>query len=396
VSSTFFLTRERPASIEEVVAGLDRPGLRVADGELAALCGPWPDGSRWFYVPGRSSRGVEVRYEDGRFEIRLLSASTPEDYDLAFRILEVLGGTRPVQSEDGETTPADQLRARFGGDWMVRDMAAGITAIRWSLSTGDAVRIEGPVNAIEIAPGAAVVATDLLDALRRAQQEPPRPAPASASRAAEDGAAPQAAWERVLAGLADGAEEHEASLRTQENELAPAAGRVPVARSSRWRVLLLIPWLPVVLALLVPALAIRLLTVPFRGRIGQWQDLRRWRRQQRRRADLVADSEHLAHHPDDIDRRHGRAALLVRLGHPAIADRELGGCLEVRESAALYVDRARVRARLGLPHLARRDVERARSLGARPRRLRALAYPALLILATAAHLFVAAAGLDPD
>lgn len=171
MSTTFFIPREQPPDAAAVIEELDRPALAANEGRAAELRGRWPDKPVLFWEPGRSARGVEVCWEreQARMTVRIMAMSSSEDYELAFRLIEVIGGNRIVESEAGDPLPARDVRAAFGGAWMRRDMAASAAAIRAGLATGKAVVVSGPLVGIEIAHDAAFDPDAFVGYLRQAQ-----------------------------------------------------------------------------------------------------------------------------------------------------------------------------------------------------------------------------------
>jgi hypothetical protein len=161
MSSSFWIERDRPSDAAAIIGGLDRPGVEVTGG-------PWPERSLLVWLPGASSRGVEVSHEDNTLQVRILAMSSPEDYDLAFRLVEVLGAGREVSIEGGEPAPAEEVRSRCQGAWMVRDLAAAVASLRVATQT-HTVTISGPVRGLEIARGAAIDSAKVIDVLRFAQ-----------------------------------------------------------------------------------------------------------------------------------------------------------------------------------------------------------------------------------
>ena len=73
-----------------------------------------------FHVPRRSTRGVEVGYERGSFQVRFLSLSSPEDYDLGFSLLERVAPRMDglVQPEDGDRLAVTVLRKSYDNTWV--------------------------------------------------------------------------------------------------------------------------------------------------------------------------------------------------------------------------------------------------------------------------------------
>jgi hypothetical protein len=124
------------------------------------LSGPWPDSVLHFYRTGVSIRSVEVGYdanqEGGAFTVRIMTLSSPEDYDLALRFVAAAAGVlgTDVTAEDGEDSfPADELRARYGADWVARMNRSGASAIAAIIGEQNGpVTLSGPQRPTHIGP----------------------------------------------------------------------------------------------------------------------------------------------------------------------------------------------------------------------------------------------------
>jgi hypothetical protein len=118
-------------------------------------------GSRWadrywqVYRPGVSARPVEVTYEDGRFQVRVVTPSAPEDFELAFRLLEAAAKQlgRPLQAEVGEPFAASELRKRYPPAWVRGQIELGVEALRSIVrDEQQTVTLSGPVRPFFVGP----------------------------------------------------------------------------------------------------------------------------------------------------------------------------------------------------------------------------------------------------
>lgn len=358
MSSSFFVRRGPPDDAAAVITALDRPGVRWADGEIDELVGtPWPEGVVLLWIPGASTRGVELTYTDGRMCVRVLAMSSPEDYDLAFRLVEVLGGDGPVEPEEGEPLPAAQVRTRFDDAWVKANMAAGANGVGAALARGKRVTISGPGTSVRIEPVQPFDAVAFLDTMRNAQATA-----VAANEATERGGAivedddERTPWQEIEDGdLLTGEQEHAEELRTKDAKLAPLSA-TPTMRARRGPLYFL-----ALAALLVPALVVRLVTLPFRGALRKRREAREVERLQRERAtcrdEVVRETAHLELAPHDIESRRRRADRLRRLGHRAAAERDLAYCLDRLpehddERAPVLLEHAAVLRALSCPNLA--------------------------------------------
>jgi hypothetical protein len=152
MSSAFTIELSGPPRYEALFAAIGRPALRCQEGPIEGYQGDWRSGALHLYLDGESTRSVEVGCDGAgtrtTMTVRILALSSPADYELAFRIVEQLGAAGRVSHEEEGELPADQLRARFSGDWMARDLAAAVQGIVTAAETagGGIVRIAGPVR----------------------------------------------------------------------------------------------------------------------------------------------------------------------------------------------------------------------------------------------------------
>ncbi|MCC6527961.1 MAG: hypothetical protein IT373_35270 [Polyangiaceae bacterium] len=160
------------------------------------------------------------------------------------------------------------------------------------------------------------------------------------------------------------------------------------------------PFTLVLVALLPLALLVRLVTLPWRGRIAQASERAHELERARHLSRLLDASRALEAEPDDPDRRFARGLAALAAGRTALSERDFDASVEEAGAAgsgsvrlaAAHHNRGVARARLRLPRLAARDAARARDLGLAiapaPRGLRAL-------LAVTWFAFRALAGLGP-
>jgi hypothetical protein len=364
VSSSFFVRREPPGDAAAVIKAIDRPGLRWVDGELDELVGPWPPGVVLLWIPGGSTRGVEITYAEGRMCVRLLAMSSREDYDLAFRLVEVLGGDGEVEPEEGEPVPAARVREHFDAAWIEHNIATGAAGIGAALARGKRVTVSGPITSVRIDPVQPFDAAAFLESMRTAQVT------AAADDGGDDDGAPTP-WEEIEdSDLLAGEQEHQAELQARDGRLAPLAATRRASARRGWGLLF-----PVVLAVvLLPALLVRLVTLPFRHALRRRRDERRAERDRREREtcrdEVVRETARLAEDPDDLAARRRRADRLRRLGHLAAAERDLAACVDrladaAPERAAVLAEHAVVLRQLGCRNLADAAEQAALADGAR-------------------------------
>jgi hypothetical protein len=157
MSFSFYIPAPEPPDYQMLLDGLDFWDVHCEEGEAedAPREGSWPEGALHFYRDEVSTRGVEVNYENRRFQVRILSLASPEDYELALRFVESAAVLlkQPIEPEDDEPFPVEQLRERYDDEW-VRDMNdSGARAVRYLINDGDqTVTSWGPHRAFHIGP----------------------------------------------------------------------------------------------------------------------------------------------------------------------------------------------------------------------------------------------------
>lgn len=161
---------------EAVIEGLHDETLRCVEAPLEELTGPWlEEGALHVYRHGLSTRSVELSYADGELTVRVLALSSPDEYDLAFRLVELLGGDGEIRHEEHGAMPAREARAKLGNEWMLREMAVAHAAILGAIRDNPHHHVEilGAVRGVAIGKkmlervGDSAIA--LLEAVRRIQ-----------------------------------------------------------------------------------------------------------------------------------------------------------------------------------------------------------------------------------
>jgi hypothetical protein len=141
MSFSFYIAAPSPPDYETILDGLDYWDVHCEEdeGEESAREGPWPEGSLHFYRDNVSTRGVEVTHEGGKFQVRILTLASPEDYELALRFVESAAVLlkQQVEPEDGETLPVEQLREQYTPQWVHEMIESGARAIRFLINDGD-------------------------------------------------------------------------------------------------------------------------------------------------------------------------------------------------------------------------------------------------------------------
>jgi hypothetical protein len=138
----------------EVATVMAALGADVRCIELADLAPErWPEGTVHLHRVGRSTRGVELIFRDGRVSTRLVALANRDDWELAYRILETFAASASaeVSGEDGAVASLAEVRPRFH-DVLLRETAAGLVAMRQALdrNPGEIIRFHGAVRDVFI------------------------------------------------------------------------------------------------------------------------------------------------------------------------------------------------------------------------------------------------------
>lgn len=185
---SFTLTIRKPTSDPLGLADLRRAvGLTIE-----ALDGLDPDqpigGLVKVYLPGRSSRAVELEIEAGQANVRILSASTLHDHDLAVRLAKAVAehrGAAVVEPEGGDPVSLAELEVRYGPAWAADEVenAGRIVATMIDQNPGRLISLDGPVRRFEAGPGILArlsaagpretLGARLVEAIRASQWLPP-------------------------------------------------------------------------------------------------------------------------------------------------------------------------------------------------------------------------------
>ena len=150
MSFTFSVPTAPRLGLADVLAA-GAPGVRSA--EEVPPSG-WPDGYVHIWLPDVSTRGVELSADGGELDVRLLTCSAREEYELGVALAAAaarLSGTR-VRSEDGwELAPAE-LPGRFGPAWAAQQADAGPGVAMLLAGERGPLSMSGPVRDFHVGP----------------------------------------------------------------------------------------------------------------------------------------------------------------------------------------------------------------------------------------------------
>ncbi|HBP19255.1 MAG TPA: hypothetical protein DEA08_15885, partial [Planctomycetes bacterium] len=151
MSFSFYVTAYAPPAARLLIEQVDDHGdLRVAE-EIQD--GPWEEGFAYhLHREGVSTRGVELCWENDQLQVRLLTLASPEDWELAFRVLEEAAAEDEVRGENGESAPASQVRETFASLCELSNEGGTAFLVDRIQSEEAVLTLPGPVRAFCIGP----------------------------------------------------------------------------------------------------------------------------------------------------------------------------------------------------------------------------------------------------
>lgn len=142
------------------------------------------EGTYHLHIEGRSTRGVEVTWADGRLNVRLLIGSSLEDFALARAVLRAAASRTGalIEPEDRPPVAAHALDDAYGARFAEALVAWGARRLRDLVFENGTLTLLGPrrpfdmgyrlVRALEDAGPEATLHERLADAMRRVQYPP--------------------------------------------------------------------------------------------------------------------------------------------------------------------------------------------------------------------------------
>lgn len=108
-----------------------------------------------FYYSNVSTRGLEVWHDGKEFFVRVLTMSCPEEFELAYQILELAAGDEDeIVFTDWERTevPVCELRDEFDERAIMRALFGQVQQIFEMAADGQVIEIGGPIRSYHIGP----------------------------------------------------------------------------------------------------------------------------------------------------------------------------------------------------------------------------------------------------
>lgn len=115
MSHSFYVHRVPEVSLKDTLTAMAIPNL-VASCDVPER--GWPALAH-IYQDRVSVRAIETAFEKGSLQVRIFSASSPDDYALAAALVDAVATKHAAQvkSEDSETLALSDWRARYGTEW---------------------------------------------------------------------------------------------------------------------------------------------------------------------------------------------------------------------------------------------------------------------------------------
>ncbi len=114
-------------------------------------------GVRHFFIPNLSCRGSEVAAEEDGYSVRILACSAPEEYELAFTLVETIAKLTngKISGECGSSVTVEQLRSKFDSEWINNDLDGSFAAVKSAaagLTKGEYLSLSGAVRPFYVGP----------------------------------------------------------------------------------------------------------------------------------------------------------------------------------------------------------------------------------------------------
>src|SRR5687767_6102130 len=80
------------------------------------------------FLVGSGARGIELAYEDGRMQVRIMTCSSRADHELALAVVKYLARKGPhvlVTPEDADEMSYADVAKRYGDGWIAEQVEVG-------------------------------------------------------------------------------------------------------------------------------------------------------------------------------------------------------------------------------------------------------------------------------
>ena len=120
MSHSFYVPGVSGLSVEHVFKGAGLPDLFFTEDSPDSSSGDWPAGTSYVYQDQVSVRPVEITLEEGVFQSRIFSGSSPDDYRLGLKLAVAVASVTgsKIEPEDGDPLTVAELQDSYGEAWI--------------------------------------------------------------------------------------------------------------------------------------------------------------------------------------------------------------------------------------------------------------------------------------
>ena len=122
--------------------------------EVVDLDAKWPEGVLHFYRPRVSCRVIEVSRSHCDFAVRIMSHSSPTDYQFGMGLVEATARHTccTIRSDDGDVIDANEFRLQFDEAWIMSMTASAFDKFKMAMNQGGTSTIHGANRTFTIGP----------------------------------------------------------------------------------------------------------------------------------------------------------------------------------------------------------------------------------------------------
>ena len=151
MSFSFSVRTRRGVGLADVLAAAGN-GLSTVEDDLPAA--GWRDGYTHVYLPGLSTRGVEVYREGKDMVVRLMTCSAPEEYALGVSLARAAAelSRTDVRSEDDWKGAPATVGERYDAAWIADNVSSGARIALLLADDRGPITMGGPVRGFQLGP----------------------------------------------------------------------------------------------------------------------------------------------------------------------------------------------------------------------------------------------------
>jgi hypothetical protein len=179
MSYSFYVETKKPPALARLIETLGLEDLRCIE-EAEVSEGLHPGFCFHLYRHGLSTRSVEVAFEKGMLQARVMTCASPDEYELALRLCEEaarMAGVGEIQSEEGAALTLGD-RGEYDAEWVEWMVGAGYKSLLAIGTRSGSVKLDGPNRPFAFGPRCVAMLEStpedarpghLLDMMRRVQ-----------------------------------------------------------------------------------------------------------------------------------------------------------------------------------------------------------------------------------